>query len=154
MFDSEIDVLLYHGPGKAREHLDKIVCKFVSPFINSAHDVILSVCTLPASSTPTPDVRNITAPRIDNNRVKIIWNEEGITEYEIIIGTNLRSIRDQWGTPNSRSSVSILLSSTYACLSLAASSSNKSVNLGSIDTPKPIITWNPAAVRGRVMGNG
>ena len=140
LYDSEIDVLLYHGPHPTNEKLDRIVCKLDSPFVNSAHDVILSLCTLPAASTPTPDVRNITAPRINNDRVKIIWNDDDIIEYENIIGTSLRSLREQWGNTNSRSSLSILLSSTYACLSLAACSTNKSVNLGSAPTPKPIIS--------------
>ena len=140
LFDSEIDVLLHHGPAGVNEKLEKILCKLDSPFIDSTHDAILSTCILPTASVPPQDNNNITAPRIPNIRVKIIWNEEGIEDYEKIIGTNLRDLREQWGNPESRTSISVLLSSTYACLSLAASSTNKAVDLGSHPKIKPFVS--------------
>ena len=64
------------------EHLDKIICKLNSPFIDSNHDAILSSCALPAVTDTSPTDSNTVAPRIPNNRVKIVWNEEGVDEYE------------------------------------------------------------------------
>ena len=137
LFDSEIDVLLYQGPELVVETLVKILCKLDSPFIDSTHDVILSSCSLPNVPVPPPDARNVTAPRIVNDRVKIIWDDDGIEDYEALIGTSLRDIREQWGNPSSRSSISLLLSSTYACLSLAAISTNKSIPLGVLHNQRP-----------------
>ena len=138
-FDSEIDVLLYHGPDNVSENLDKIICKLDSPFVNSQHDVILSCCSLPSSPIPPPDKDLVKAPRVANDRTKILWSDEGIENYEALVGTTLASLREQWGDPNSRSSISILLSSTYSCLSFAAQSTNKFIDLGSTKTAKPHI---------------
>ena len=72
--------------------------------------------------------------------MKTVWDDSGIEKYEAAIGSSLRSIRELWGNNQSRSSISILLSSTYACLSLAATSTNKTFPLGVIHRPKPHIS--------------
>ena len=136
-FDSEIDVLLYHGPDGVSEHLDQIICKLESPLVNSQHDVILSTCSLPTSPIPPNDDDLVIAPRIANDRIKIVWSEDGIDDYESLVGSSLSEMREQWGNPNSISSISVLLSSTYSCLSFAAKSTNKSIDLGSTHLPKP-----------------
>ena len=138
LFDSEIDVLLFCGENVG-ESLDKIVCKLHSPIVDSTHDAIISSCTLPSVASHHKPTNTITAPRIPNERHKIVWTEDGIAEYEAIIGSNLSFLREQWGNPSSRTSVSLLLSSTYACLSLAAKSSNKSIDLGSTPNIKPFV---------------
>ena len=138
-FDSEIDVLLYHGPDNVSECLDRIICKLESPFVNSQHDVILSHCSLPSSPIPPPDTDLVEAPRVTNERIKIVWSDEGIEDYEDLVGTSLASLREQWGDPNSRTSFSILLSSTYSCLSFAARSTNKFIDLGSTKAAKPFV---------------
>ena len=139
-FDSEIDVILSYSPhGNASEHLEKIVCKLDSPFINSQHDVIISTCKLPKAPLIPPDKDLMKAPRIPNERIKILWDEEGIHEYERLVGNSLENIRKMWGDSTSRSSISILLSSTYSSLSFAARSTNKFVDLSTTRTPKPIV---------------
>ena len=142
VFDSEIDVLLFHGPDHTLESLDQILCKLESPLINSHHDAILSSCSLPGMPVPSPDEDLVQAPRIPNERLKIVWDDEGIEEYESLVGNSLTSLRDQWGDPTSRSAISVLLASTYSCLSFAASSTNQSIELGTKKTPKPFVCQN------------
>ena len=138
--DSEIDVILHYSPkGVASEHLKKIICKFESPFILSQHDVILSSCKLP-SAPPAPRDQNLQkAPKVPNERIKIIWDEEGILEYEKLVGSSLADIRTLWGNSSSRSCISVLLSSTYSSLSFAARSTNKFIDLSSSRTSKPSV---------------
>ena len=138
-FDSEIDVLLYHGNG-AKETISKIVCKLDSPFVNSNHDVILSKCSIPGAPVCPPEKDLVVAPRIPNERTKIIWNDEGILEYERLLGSSLTDLRSRWGNPSSLSSLSMLLSTTYSVLSFAAISTNKSINLSSTRTKKAYIS--------------
>ena len=140
-FDSEIDVILFFGTDdKVSEHLVNIVCKLDSPFVNSQHDAILSSCKLPKAPIPPPEHQLVQAPRIPNERIKIIWCEDGIEEYEALVSTNLASLRKLWGNSQSRSSISVLLSSTYSCLSFAAKSTNKFIDLASSKSPKPQVS--------------
>ena len=138
LFDSEIDVILVFSPSDdASEELLKIVCKFDSPFIESQHDVILSSCSLPGAPPPPPNHHLCQAPRVLNDRVKIHWSDEGIEAYEELISDSLTDIRNRWGDASSISSISVLLSSTYSCLSYAAKSTNRFSELSSHKTQKP-----------------
>ena len=139
-FDSEIDVILYYSPnGIASEHLEKIICKFESPFVTSQHDVILSTCKLSKAPLVPHDQNLQKAPKVPNERIKIIWQEEGIQEYERLVGSSLADIRTLWGKSESRSCISILLSSTYSSLSFAARSTNKFIDLSSSKSLKPLV---------------
>ena len=83
-------------------------------------------------------------------RIKIIWDEEGIENYEYLIGNSLAGLRQRWGNSSCRSSISLLLSSTNSFLSFAARSSNKSIDLSTTRRKKPnicpIILRNEKAV--------
>ena len=138
-FDSEIDVLLYHGKD-VKEDLINIVCKLDSPFVNSNHDAILSRCFIPCAPVCPPEKDLVVAPRIPNARTKIIWNDEGILEYERILGSSLADLRFRWGNFSSLSSLSMLLSTTYKILSFAAVSTNKSIDLSSARSKKASIS--------------
>jgi hypothetical protein len=139
-FDSEIDVILFYSPlENASEQLVKILCKLESPFINSQHDAIISTCKLQKAPVIPQDQKLLKAPRVPNNRIKILWNEEGIRDYETLVGSSLADIRKLWGNSSSRSSISILLSSTYSSLSFAARSTNKFVDLSSSKSPNPSV---------------
>ena len=139
LFDSEIDVLLFNGPEEVHEDLVKIICKLESPIINSQHDAILSSFSLPCVSVTPPDEDLVVAPRISNERVKIDWSEDGIEKFEHLVGNTLADLREQWGDPSSSSSISILLASTYSCLSFAAASTNKAIVLGKHRVAKPFV---------------
>ena len=105
-FDSEIDVILFYSPlGNASENLEKIVCKLDFPFVKSQHGVIISTCKLPKAPLVPPDHDLLKAPRIPNCRIKILWNEEGIQDYERLVGNSLADIRKLWGNSSSRSMI-------------------------------------------------
>ena len=139
-FDSEIDVILQRSIGVSEKLVD-ILCKLDSPFVNSHHDVILSECKLPSAPIPPPDQDLVNAPRVTNDRIKILWesSDDGIERYENLVGTSLAGLRERWGNPSSRSSISLLLSSTYSFLSFAARSTNKSIDLSATRTKKPCV---------------
>ena len=69
------------------------------------------------------------APRIPNNRQKVIWSQDGITNYSEMVQPALQSIRLSWYHPDSPSSFSILLALTNFVLNTAASLTNKTVSL-------------------------
>ena len=113
------------------------MCKLASPFVNSHHDVILTECKIPSAPLPPPEQDLVKAPRVANDRIKIIWDEEGIENYETLVGSSLAGLRERWGNSSSLSSISLLLSSTYSFLSFAARSTNKSIELSTTRTKKP-----------------
>ena len=139
-FDSSLDVLLHNCPPNT-ETLTQVICKLNNPLIQSHHDVIISSFSLAPTDIPDP-VKNNIAPKVDNDRVKILWSEEGIAQYEEFIGDNLSRLRDTWCDPSSPASMSILLSATYSLLSSAAILTNKSVSLSAHPKPKP--RYHPA----------
>ena len=140
-FDSEIDILLVYGKDVS-ETLTRIICKLDSPLVESHHDVILSSCSLPTARASPIEEDLVTAPRISNNRTKIIWSDDGIKNYEEMVGTALSDLSTRWGNSASRTSLSVLLSSTYQCLSFAACSTNKFIDLSTKRKKKPSVPPN------------
>ena len=59
----------------------------------------------------------IVAPKIVNARQKIIWDPEGIVNYENLVGDNLTRLRETWCNSESKASMSVLLATTYSILS-------------------------------------
>ena len=107
----------------------------------------MSSFSLPAAPPPPPPSQvNITAPRIPNNRQKIIWNEEGINAYQLAIGDELTRLQETWGqaSTSSPSCMALLLSSTYAIMNSTAAATNRVVRLGETKVIKqnksPVIT--------------
>ena len=137
-FDSEIDILLVYGKDVS-ETLSQIICKLDSPLVESHHDIIMSSCSLPPARAPPSEEDLVMAPRVSNNRTKIIWSEDGIKAYEEMVGGTLADLTLRWGNSMSRTSLSVLLSSTYQCLSFAACSTNKSIDLSTKRKMKPSI---------------
>ena len=126
--DSEIDILLHSSD--AEETLDTIECKEENLLIDSHHDLIVSKFSLKTVLEPPNDTsENITAPKIMNDRVKILWDDENIPEYCNILGDSLNKVYKRWGDSSSRSSVSLLLSSTNSILCNAAKATNKYIQL-------------------------
>ena len=97
------------------KNIMKVFCTLVDSNLDSHHDPILSVVSSPAiPSSPHRDSDNISAPRVDNTRVKIIWSPEGIQEYQKLIQPVLPDLRENWLDSSSTSSISVLLQSTNA----------------------------------------
>ena len=143
LYDAQLDVLLHQGPsGTHPEALSHLICKLDHPLVDSAHDIVLSTCSIPSQSLMSQDTsENITAPRVTNDRVKIIWDEENNLHYQEIIGDNLARLRATWSDISSPAAVSLLLQSTNDVLNTAASATNKTVQLGKVFHQKP--TENP-----------
>ena len=135
-FDSDLDVLLYSNIPNCTEILTDILCKHRNPLLESHHDLIISSFSLP-SSPPAPASRHlITAPKIPNDRQKVLWSEEGVAEYAAAAGPGLAGLRERWeGSLSSPSCMSVLLSSTYSLLKSTAAATNRVINLGE-DRPK------------------
>ena len=146
LYDSDIDVLIHSDKPSVSEQVVTILCKFEHPSLMSHHDIILSQCSVPASpTTSTKQDHLVTAPRVSNDREKIIWSTEGAANYEELVSPLLRSLRDTWLDPSSTASMSVLLQMTNKVLSCAASSTNKTVNLSARPAKKP--TRTPKQVR-------
>ena len=130
-FDSDLDVILLSNLATTSERVNDILCKNVNPLVNSHHDLIVSSFSLPASTPPQPSQSNIIAPRVPNNRQKVMWSEEGIGLYKEMLGNSLAGLRQRWpDASGSPSSMSVLLSSTYSLFQVAAAASNSVINLG------------------------
>ena len=84
---------------------------------------------LPKSGVTCEDDSLVTAPQVPNLRHKIIWSEECIEDYQVLVSHQLKKLREDWFIPGSDSSVSILLNLTNVILSMAATETNKSVSL-------------------------
>ena len=124
--DSELDVLLYSRISGVEEHLLAIHCKHDHPLVDSHHDLLVSTCSLPAYQQPEIDMsKNITAPKIDNNRQKVTWLENGILKYKELIEPLLPDIQSRWNDPLTPSSFSVLIQTTNYLMNEVAATTNK-----------------------------
>jgi hypothetical protein len=135
LFDSNIDVILHSENTPEPESITSVICKFENYLVDSHHDIILSKINLPVVAAKTDDDDLIVAPRIPNTRVKILWNDENIPEYQAEVADKLSSLRINWANPPSRTSFSTLLDLTNSVLNQAATTTNKNIKLGD---PKPV----------------
>ena len=134
--DSDLDVLLYSDHDNVGEHLAHVRCGQVDQIIDSHHDVLISACTIPSSISSIIHPPFHPAPRIENGRHRVVWTDEGIAEYEMIVSRLLPGIRNRWLFSSSQVSTSMLLQSTNTLLSLAASLSNRIVSLAATKSVK------------------
>ena len=137
-FDAQLDLILCTGPQHPIDTLTSIICKLTNPLVQSHHDVIVTELHLPLVDVALPEPV-IQAPRVPNDRVKIIWEDDNIDDYQNIVCSNLSAIRERWEKLTSPSSISILLSSTNNALSLAAKASNRFVKLGIAAAKRPAV---------------
>jgi hypothetical protein len=73
--DSDLDILLLGGGDGVKESLVDQCCKILNPTMFSHHDLIISSCTIPHIQHAEHDVsRNISAPRIPNERFSTRWS--------------------------------------------------------------------------------
>ena len=130
--DSDLDLLLFGQKGDVTvaEHLSKIVCKLSNPLIFSHHDLIASICSIPALEQKLVDrSTNIVAPRVPNTRFATKWSPDGVAEYQQRAPPLLSQIRETWGHGKDSSSISLLFSTTYAVLNLATKATNSVIKL-------------------------
>ena len=137
--DSNLDKILFSETLSHPETLQKIHCKLEDPAVDSHHDLLVSEFNLPIVIATEASEGNITAPRVVNTRVKIVWSDDGIEHYQQIVVPELQRIQDLWLQPanSSKTSLSLLCESTNNILSECACITNKSVNLAKKFSPKP-----------------
>ena len=130
LHDSDLDVIPVSSGNYEIEELLQIHCKLEEPAVDSHHDLILSVSTVPQHHKDQVDKGdNLVAPKIENKRHKIVWSEEGAIAYQNLVSPHLQALREIWLQSTSASSMSILLQATNMVLSEAALLSNKSIRL-------------------------
>ena len=152
LHDSQLDVLLHQSGSSHPEAISDIFCKLQHPLVTSAHDVIMSTCfLLPQPSVSQDSSENIVAPKVENDRIKIIWDEDCTEQYQELIGENLSRLRETWSNFSSPAAVSILLKSTNDVLSTAASASNKVIKLGQEFQPKPVLNLETLEAQTKVL---
>ena len=144
VFDSQLDVILYTSSPLSSESVTEIVCKLENPLVHSHHDLILSRFSL-GTCRISPKEDQVVAPRVDNLRVKILWSEEEIAQYEELVGDNLSRLRETWCDPSNPASMSVLLQSTYSLLSSTAQVTNRFISLA--DPVKPKSRHHPHIVK-------
>ena len=144
-FDSDIDIILHGVSNPFPEEVTAVLCKFKHPEILSHHDIILSKFELLPQHTQHEQLNLITAPRAQLAREKVVWTEEGAESYKNAVSPHLRRLRDTWLTPDSQTSMSILLDMTNVIMSKSASYVNQTKTVGkkhvlkSKKTPKAIL---------------
>ena len=137
-FDSDLDILLHSEIQGVSEVLNQVMCKHEHPLVNSSHDLLLSAFSLPPAPEVNHEKPTFTAPKVSNERVKVIWSEEGIFNYRLTVGQGLFKLRESLSRPPTASSMSSLLASTYSLLSDAATSTNRTIRLGEPRRPPPV----------------
>ena len=105
----------------------------------SHHDLLVSSCYLPSVPEVSCDTTaNLSAPRVPNLRFKTKWSDDGVIEYGNQLSPLLLQIRETWGNiQHTNSSISLLLSTTFSAMNIAAKSTNKVSMLGIKLTIKP-----------------
>ena len=88
--------------------------------------------------------QNIVAPKLDNNRVKVLWTDEGIEQYQMMVTPHFTRLQNLWLKNPTLTSVSLLLQSTSKTLTMSAEATHKTIPLNGsqktqkFSTPKPI----------------
>ena len=80
----------------------------------------------------------MTAPRVPNNRVRVLWNEEGLTSYQELLSSSLPLLLESLSTDlpcHSQALTSTLLNCSNFALNRAAELSFKTIQLSK--KPKP-----------------
>ena len=143
--DSNIDILLHSSEQGCNEWVTKIMCKHQFPMILSHHDIILSSFTLLPGTIPVVHGDLPTAPRIPNQRQKVVWTTESSSKYRDMVEPLLKKVRSRWLDPDCQSSMSIMLQMTNFVMNLTAKLSCKVVSLASKPQKKALKT--PIIVR-------
>ena len=136
--DSALDKIISSNDIRKSESIKHIVCKLDNPAVESHHDVIISTFHLPVIATNDISTNNIEAPKVENNRSKVVWSDEGIENYQNIVIPELQRIQELWLTfPDpTKTLLSLFCESTNNILSSCAIKTNKSVKLNQNLTPR------------------
>ena len=143
--DSSLDKFFFSKYLKHPEVLKQIHCKMSNPYIESHHDMILSCWTLPNIPPSQPSKVNDVAPKLENNRKKVMWSDQGIENYQNLVLPHLERVQKLWLSSPTKTSLSLLLESTNNILTKCASATNKTIPLETKSEPKSKAT--PPAIK-------
>ena len=119
--DSQLDILI-----SSTGHSDKlieIICKNDNPLVTSSHDVIFSSFKLsPRTHQPKPTPK---APRVTRQRFRVLWDNNGISNYSSILDKTLPPILTSCGDSPSPKTFSTVLEQTNCAILQAAHQSFK-----------------------------
>ena len=135
--DSQLDKVFFSK--NTRETLLYIVCKKEDPLVNisSMHDMLITSFSSPKITRSVESSKsNPLAPRIKNNRHKVVWSEEGIHAYQELLTPRLKQLQQIWLPAQSRTCLSTLIKSTNAILTSCAQQTNKTLSLSNTSRPK------------------
>ena len=136
----------YHhflGGGKSDSYLKSeviknIECKLDNPLIDSHHDLIVSEYEVPNIIENVADSKdNIAAPTVSISRLKVIWSDEGIENYQKLVTPELSRIQNLYLSTPSATLHALLLESTNNVLISAASSTNRAFPLKNTSIQRP-----------------
>ena len=136
--DSNLDKLLFSDSLQFPEILLTIHCKLEDPRIDSHHDMLISSWTVPDVPLLKPSEDNVTAPKVENNRTRVVWTDAGIENYQHLVVPELERIQQQWLSSSklSKTSLSLLLESTNNILTTTAKMTNEAIKLSSKNPPR------------------
>ena len=123
--DSNLDRLMYSKTAIS-EKLELIVCNKQNPLVDSLHDILISVVTLPNTPNHPPNDVNVNdvAPKVQNVRHRVKWTDDGIEKYQLLVFPHLQRLQQTWLDTSSKSSVELLLGYTNDVLTECAKASN------------------------------
>ena len=88
---------------------------------------------------------NVVAPLVKNKRLKVLWSDDGVHDYQNLVCPHLSRLQELWLVDPTRNSIKLLLESTNSLLTSSAALTNKTFPLnGSCSSkhfsriPKPI----------------
>ena len=142
--DSYLDKILFTSTALKAETLQTIECGQTNPLVDSHHDLLVSCFEIPDEARDDSTDGKVTAPVIENKRVKVIWSDAGIQEYQSLVLPHLSRLQELWLSSPTRTSTSLLLQSTYNVLNDCAALTNKTIPLDQNSAPRPVKT--PKAV--------
>jgi hypothetical protein len=142
--DSFLDKILFSSSALKPETLQTIECGQTNPLVDSHHDLLVSSFEIPDEANEDSTDVKVTAPVIENKRVKVIWSDAGIQEYQSLVLPHLSRLQELWLSSPSKSCTGLLLQSTYNVLNACAALTNKTIPLDQNSVPRPVKT--PKAV--------
>ena len=95
--DSELDKLIFSNDLEHPENVTSIICKLENPAVDSHHDIIISEFHLTLTNADKATCKSKKkAPKVENNRRKVCWSDEGIKSYQDIVIPELLRIQKLW----------------------------------------------------------
>ena len=112
-----------------QEKVDKVLCSKTCATVDSKHDMIFSSFYLPYVPPPDAPIEDEAPPEVTNTKHRILWSDENIQPYRNLLQPTLSSLQENWHSPASSVSFSVLLQATNEALTSAAKATNKFVCL-------------------------